>query len=237
MVRRIAGAIAHKGGVVVSGGAVGVDAAAHEGALEAGGRTWAVLGCGAPLVTPVENRPLFERILASGGTLIRPFPDGAVSLPQRFLGRNPVLVAMSDLVVVGQARIPSGTLNSARWAAALERPLHVVIGAPWLVDEFAGSRFIAEHYPCEILRSEVDFIENVIGARTGRLDVRKWTLTQDERRVVEVLGTAPKHPDELTARTGLPASTVATVLLTLTLGDVVVEGPAGMYRRKKHLTG
>lgn len=231
MVKRIAAAVTARGGVVVSGGALGIDAAAHEGALEAGGRTWVVLGCGAPLVTPQENAGLFREVVKRGGAIIRPFDDETPVHRSRFLARNGVLVALSDLVLIAQAGLPSGTLNAAKWAHQLGRPLWVAAGPPWLGKRLEGSWTILRKYAgARALESETTFIEKVIGATTG---VPPPSLTDDELLVFEALGFDAKHPDELTARTGLPSPAVTTALLTLSLGDVVVEGPPGLYRRKR----
>ncbi len=234
MVKRLAAAVASAGGIVVSGGALGIDTAAHTGALDARGRTWAVLGCGAPLVTPPENKPLFDRIVSSGGAIVRPFPDGVHAHTSRFLNRNGVLVALSEVVVIAQAGLPSGTVNTARWAHQLGRPLWVVTGPPWEAASFAGSWKIVDSYKtAHLLHSEKDFIERVLGVK----ETPPPNLTDDELTVFEALESGPKHPDELTVTTGLPASAVSTALLTLALGDVVVEGSAGVFRRKTLVTG
>jgi DNA processing protein len=232
--REVARLVVQAGGVVLSGGAVGVDAAAHEAALEARGRTWTVLGCGAPRVTPDENRKLFDAILEGGGAIIRPFPDDTPVHPSRHLKRNGVLAALSTVVVIAQAGVPSGTQNTAHWAAQLGRPLWTTVGPPWLHKEFEGCWYALEACSAKLIQSSEHFVEHVIGRKPLPLPA---DLTDDEKTVVEALGNDPKHPDELTARTGLPAPAVTSALLTLSLGDVVVEGPAGLYRRKTHVTG
>ena len=74
--RSLAASVVARGGVVVSGGAAGIDAAAHEGAMDAGGRTWVVAGTGQGEVYPKEHAPLFERVVASGGAMVWPFAPG-----------------------------------------------------------------------------------------------------------------------------------------------------------------
>jgi len=234
MVKRLAAAVVSRGGIVVSGGALGIDTAAHEGALEARGRTWAVLGCGAPLVTPPENKELFETIVLRQGAIVRPFPDGTHVHTSRFLSRNGVLVALSDVVVIAQAGLPSGTVNTARWAHQLGRPLWVAPGPPWEFSKFAGSWKIIDSYPtARLLRSEKDFVEKVLGVR----EAPPADLNPDELAVFKALESGAKHPDELSVTTGLSAAAVSTALLTLALGDVVVEGSAGLFRRKTLVTG
>lgn len=220
---RFAGMVARAGGVVVSGGANGVDAAAHAGAIDACGRTWAVLGCGAPYVTPsgqrLDDPKRFSRILDSGGCLIRPFPERTVAKRANFLSRNRVTVALSRLVIVVQAGSKSGSLNTASHAKRMRRPVWVV---PGYGDAFAGSRKLISGGQLE-MRSDNDLMKWLYG---------KPEFDEETRRVLNVLGSRAKHPDEIAVETGLSTPAVTTALLTLALGDVVVEGSAGLFQRK-----
>jgi len=214
--RKLAALVVREGGVVVSGGADGIDAEAHEGALEAGGRTWCVLGCGAPNFTPFEQRA--RDILARGGAVIRPFPEGTRGLPQNYLHRNRVIMTLAPIVVAIQAADRSGTLHASNEARKLGCELWVV---PGLGDGFVGSwRLVAKG--AKILRHEDE-----LAAR-----LRAPELHGDARLVYETLAEGAKHPDQIVLETGLSTSAVATALLTLALGDVVVEGSAGLYERK-----
>jgi|GEM_PF-1133742 len=136
----LARAIARAGGVVVSGGALGIDAAAHEGSLGAGGATWAVVPCGpADTPYPAEHASLFARVAASPrGRMIFAAPNGTAPRSPHFFQRNGLLVALSDAVVVVQAGIPSGALNAAKWATAFGVPLWTVPAPPW-DSAFAGN--------------------------------------------------------------------------------------------------
>jgi DNA processing protein len=137
--RDLAGTLAQAGAVVVSGGAVGIDAAAHEGALRAGGRTWAVAGTGHTHCFPPEHAGLFERIGRGPGAMVWPFPP---QFKHRggFISRNRVLVTLSDAVVVVQAGALSGALNAASWAVRLGKPLWVVPAPPgWTTSRARGS--------------------------------------------------------------------------------------------------
>jgi DNA processing protein len=140
--RDLGSALARAGAVVVSGGAVGVDAHAHEGALDANGRTWAIAGTGQDHCYPPEHAALFDRIGKGPGAMVWPF-EAHYGHRSGFLARNRVLVALADAVVVVQAGIPSGALHAAAWARKLDKPLWVVPAAPWM-KEFAGSRLLLE---------------------------------------------------------------------------------------------
>jgi DNA processing protein len=127
----LAGRVVEAGGVVVSGGAFGIDAAAHRGALAAGGRTWCVAPTGRLQTFPKAHGDLYATILTRGGTMLWPFEDERVSHPGNFFLRNSVLAALADVLVVVQAGVPSGALNAASHARKLGRPVWAVAAAPW----------------------------------------------------------------------------------------------------------
>jgi DNA processing protein len=126
---RLAHDLSLAGVVIVSGLALGIDASAHRGALEAGGYTAAVLGTGVDVVYPASNRGLADRILAAGGALLSQFPDGTPPRRQHFPKRNWTMAALSDLVVVVEASEGSGALITAEAALGLGRPVMAVPGS------------------------------------------------------------------------------------------------------------
>ena len=126
---RLAADLAATGVIVVSGLALGVDAAAHEGALAAGGCTIAVLGTGVDIVYPRANADLAARILAAGGALVSQFPDGTPPQRANFPRRNWAIAALSDVVVVVEAAEGSGALITAEAALALDREVMAVPGS------------------------------------------------------------------------------------------------------------
>lgn len=111
--RRLAEALARSGVCVISGLALGVDGAAHEGALAAGAPTIGVLGGGHDHFFPPRNRELAARIVAGGGAVVSPFAPGNHPEPWQFLARNAVIAALADAVVVVEAAARSGALNTA----------------------------------------------------------------------------------------------------------------------------
>lgn len=115
--RRFARELGASGCCVISGLALGIDAAAHEGALEASAPTIGVLGGGHERFFPRRNRGLADRIVASGGAVLSPFAPEHPAIPHQFLERNGVVAALSDAVVVIEAPARSGALNTASWAA------------------------------------------------------------------------------------------------------------------------
>ena len=231
----LARACVRAGGIVASGGALGIDSAAHRGALEAGGETWAVLGTGREHTFPVENAGLFEEIAHSPrGCLFWPFAPSTEARPQNFPKRNGVLVALADVVVVVQAALESGSLNTAAKARKMEKPLWVVTPAPWLDQKkYQGNR-IEIRKGCRMLDSKVDFLAEVFpGASFGAsAPTRHHEHRSDEEKALLAAATnRPKHLDDLCESSGLSPALAATALLTLALEHVLVEGPPGYYRR------
>lgn len=134
--RTVAKKAAEQGHLVVSGGAFGIDAAAHWGALDAmsgigaeqSGRTVAVFAGGLNHIGPERNQPLFERIKANGGALISELCPNTIPEARRFLLRNRIIAGLASTVVVAQARSRSGALNTANWAAELGREVYAAPG-------------------------------------------------------------------------------------------------------------
>jgi DNA processing protein len=121
--------LARAGVIVVSGLALGVDAAAHRGALNGGGVTVAVMGTGVDVVYPAAHSRLAEEILAAGGALVSQFPDGTVPRRQNFPARNWTMAAISQLVVVVEAGEGSGALITAEAALHLHKEVMAVPGS------------------------------------------------------------------------------------------------------------
>jgi DNA processing protein len=267
----LASHLARAGLVVVSGGAVGIDAAAHRGAIAFGGSTWLVAPHGREARLRPANAQILAEVLgaeASGSRAIWPFDDRVPVDSMTPRRRNAVLVALSECVVVVQAKqYRSGTRNAARWARDLGRPVWVVPAAPW-EDDFYGSRAELQNGFAEPLWSIDLLFERLglaapVGARASRAkseepfplrtpipprprvirvapaapskacdERRQHGWTSDEKLVFSCVSRAPTQRDDIIEKAGLPTSATITALLTLSLKDVVVEGPDGFFRCK-----
>lgn len=239
----LAFAVARAGAIVVSGGAVGIDACAHRGALEARGRTWVIAATGHAHCYPAEHAALFDEVREGGGALLWPFPPETRARRHNFLLRNRLLAAVSERVVVVQAGLPSGAMNAAHWAQRLERELWVVTAPPWLAG-FEGCAMLVEQGRAKPLVSVERFLascglEAGLAATPGEAatlplpwqNARGRALDADEAAVLAEMASEARHIDELARRAGLDAGRVASAILTLALENVVVEGPGGFYRR------
>jgi DNA processing protein len=158
--RTLGAGLARAGWCVVSGGAVGVDAAAHTGALDAGGGTVVVLGCGLDVRYPRANTGLFAQVRAAGGTLLSEHPPGTGPRAAHFLPRNRLIAALAAAVVVVEAAEDSGSLSTAR--AAGSRGLgHVLVlpGAPWDPGAAGCNQLIRDG--ATLVRSLTDILEEL----------------------------------------------------------------------------
>ena len=237
--RAFAGFLSAAGLTITSGLAVGIDAASHEGALEAGGPTIAVLGSGIDAIYPRQHRALAARI-AAGGALVSEYPPGSAPLRANFPRRNRIISALCLGTLVVEAARHSGSLITARLAAGQGREVFAIPGSihnPLARGCHALIRSGAKLVECaEDILSELKFtrekqslIERARGRRTG--GGRASWLDKDHKILLDALGFEPASLDTLVERTGLPSQSVASMLLFLELEDVVGLHSGGRYLR------
>ena len=224
--RLFATTFAAAGVVVVSGMARGIDAAAHMGALDAGGDTIAVLGCGVD--RPWPKGATTDRILAEG-LLMSEHAPGSDPRPHHFPLRNRLISGLSDGVVVIEAAARSGSLITAHWAADQGRD---VFALPGRVDQ-AMSR--GAH---KLLREGAYLVEDpgeVLAELYGSAAPQSDSVSKDGSefqgdRLLEVLALEDCTVDELVAATGLEARTILARLVEGELAGVIARAPGGIYR-------
>lgn len=235
------------GAVIVSGGAKGIDSAAHRAALDEGGVTWLIAPT-APEHCPLPQMPLFDAVGASSGAIVWTSEDVAV-YPSAFLRRNRILVALSDAVAVIQAGKPSGALHAAQWARKLGKPLWVVPELPWTAP-FEGCRQLLDQGAAPLVSTEPILNSLVEPPSTPRplrrnlnmrpekaperapIDADPDPFSPDELAVWAVVHDAPLHVDSIAAHARRSAQATAAALLTLALKNVVVEDPPGFFCRR-----
>jgi DNA processing protein len=214
--QEIAGYLAATGVTVVSGLARGIDRAAHQGALEAGGRTIAVLGSGLDKIYPPEHKRLAAR-MAEAGCVISEYPLGTDPEGRNFPIRNRIISGVSLAVVVVEAGKRSGALITADFAADQGRDVFAVPGTIHRPMSTGANRLIqAGAYP---LLEPGEILETLnLGLVIEQLSLEE-SLPQDpdERAVLEQMGSEPVHADEIGKRAGLQAQKVNAVLTMLEL--------------------
>ena len=209
---------------IVSGLALGIDAAAHEGALEAGAPTVGVLGSGHACFFPERNRALAERMVAAGGAVLSPFEPEHPALPHQFLQRNGIVAALADAVVVIEAPARSGALNTASWAAG-RIP---VLAVPGDVDRrhVAGCHALIRD-GATLARHAGDVLEALGMANPLPLALDDPIAIEDPlaATLLDALDGGPAGMDDLVARAGADAAAVMAALTLLELrGAIVIEG-------------
>ncbi|MFP3928663.1 MAG: DNA-processing protein DprA [Desulfobacteraceae bacterium] len=234
--RRLARDLAAAGLGVVSGLALGVDAAGHEGALEAGGKTVAVLGTGVDVVYPWTNRRLFSRILEKG-ILISEFPLGTPPEPGNFPARNRIISGLSRGVVVVEAARRSGSLITASMALEQGREVFAVPGSVNTMKS-AGCHFLLKN-GAALAENAVDVLEalGLEGESGMRRDgeageaVPAAAMTETEERIWELLGDDPVHIDEITRSARLSAGEVLGILTKMELTGLIEQLPGKFFVR------
>ena len=217
--RQLGGDLAAAGWTVVSGMALGVDGAAHEAALDAGGETIAVLGCGADIVYPHEHRALAERIVARG-RILSEFPPGAAPRPWHFPLRNRIISGLVSAVVVVEASERSGSLITARLAIEQGRDVLAVPGSA------ASGRYRGSHAlirdGARLVETVDDVLDELEGVSRGSRS-RQGDNLQPLSELEETMALGePYSADDLAALTGRPAPD-----LLAELGSLEVQGRIG----------
>jgi DNA processing protein len=237
--RRLAYQLAYVGVTVVSGGARGIDTAAHQGALSAKGRTVCVLGTGINIVFPPENKELFERVAASGAVMTQ-FPFNRKGDKQTFAIRNRIVAGMTLGTVVVEANLTSGALITANFATEYGRQVFAVPGridsprSKGCHDLIKKGAKLCEG--AEDILSEFEYLfpasnRPPSAAETGRLPALE--LGENEQRIYDVLGKEELPMDEVIRKSGLPASTVSVVLLGLEMKRLVKQVPGRLFVRNQ----
>lgn len=247
MAQRLGLELAARSFTVVSGLARGIDAEAHQGALDAGGRTIAVMGCGIDVIYPAEHRRLADAIIEHGGALLSELPLGAPPIAENFPTRNRILSGLCLGVVIVEAAERSGSLITARLALEQNRQVFAVPGSPLSGKARGSNRLLKEG--AVLVECVEDVIEELAPqltevAKVGLLSApkpkpggagQKVALGQefdgsDAKRLLEALKGGEKlHIDSLIESSALGAQTVLRLLLELELKGIVAQYPGKLF--------
>jgi DNA processing protein len=222
--------LASTGIVIVSGGARGIDAAAHHAALNAGGQTIAVLGTGIDIVYPRSHRRLFQHI-EEQGLLVSEFPPGTPPKPENFPMRNRVISGLARGTMIVEATSRSGSLITARMAAEQGRDVFAVPGSIFSAGSEGAHRLV--QYGAKLVHDANDVLEEF----PGGLRVTQNPDADPESPLKEVLAVLSKeegaHVDAVAAKLHRTPALVAESLLELELGGWIRALPGARYVRVK----
>ena len=243
--REFASAFAARGIAVISGMALGIDGRAHEAALDGGGMTAAVLGCGADVVYPRSHRALYV-LIAQKGVIMSELPPGTPPSRWTFPNRNRLLAALGDAVLVIEGAITSGAMQTAEQAGHLGRPVFAVPGSiyadghrgcnllirdggvPALDPELAVEEFLLQ---TRIERGERRPPEPERAPGAGRQDPFRDLAVAGREAILEAMAGQACSVDALVLRTGMAVRRLTGALAELELAGLVARAGPGLYIR------
>lgn len=237
--RKLAYQLAYVGVTVVSGGARGIDTAAHQGALSGKGRTICVLGTGINIVFPPENNELFERI-AANGAVISQYPFNRKADKQSFAIRNRIVAGITLGTVVVEANLTSGALITANFATEYGRQVFAVPGRIDSPRSKGCHELIKKGAKlCEGAEDILSEFEYLFPAsnrppapnETGVLPALE--LSDNEQKVFNTLDSEELSIDEVIRKAGLPSSAVSVALLSLEMKRLVKQLPGKLFVRNQ----
>lgn len=237
--------LARCGLIITSGLAIGIDAAAHQGALDAGGKTIAVCGAGVDVAYPRTNVALAEAI-ERNGALVSEFPLGTPALKANFPRRNRIISGLSLGTLVVEAAVRSGSLITARLAAEQGREVFAIPGS--IHNPLARGCHLLIRQGAKLVETADDIfaeLRSLAGSLTSTVQALPEAakpadstgifapeLDKDYEILLDALGFEPAGVDVLVRRTGLGADEVASMLLILELDGRIESRPGGLYVRR-----
>jgi len=228
---RFAQTIAEGGFCVISGLALGIDAAAHRGALAAkpAGRTVAVVGTGVDRVYPARNQDLARRIVGEGGLILSEFPLGTGVQAHHFPRRNRIIAGLAKGVLVVEAATESGSLITARLGGELGREIFAIPGSIHSPQSRGCHRLIREG--AKLVESAQDIFEEFAPTGSDHTCKNSGAMPPLSNPLLAALGGDPVALDVLVERSGLTADAALAMLFELELAGHVATLPGGRYQR------
>lgn len=220
--------LSHAGYTVVSGLALGIDAAAHRGGLKGVGSSIAVVGTGLDIVYPARNRDLAHQ-LAQHGAIVSEFAIGTPSLAQNFPRRNRIISGLSRGVLVVEAALRSGSLITARLAGEQGREVFAMPGS--IHSPLAKGCHQLLKQGAKLVESAQDILEELGHTETVSINSQKpEPAPKTHRELIAQMGATPCGIDALVTSTGLTAERVCAILLELEMSGRVASLPGGLYQ-------
>ncbi|MCR5293550.1 MAG: DNA-processing protein DprA [Lachnospiraceae bacterium] len=254
--------LASHGVQVISGMALGIDGYAQQGALEAGGKSFAVLGCGADICYPKTNRKLYRELIGRGGILSE-YPPGTQPYSYNFPRRNRIISALADIVLVVEARKKSGSLITVDFALEQGKNVFAVPGrvgdalsdgCNYLIAQGAGIAWapeaVLEELRFQAARENLAErrkkrgreMEKILSGKIGELHYKQLELfpfpkedeklSENAKRILACLTADPKGTEEISARTELGTPEIMDGLIELSLGGYADEVGRGRFIKK-----
>ncbi len=229
--KKISGELSSFGLTIVSGMASGIDTISHKGALKAGGRSIAVLGCGLDRPYPPENMDLFER-LSQSHCVVSEFPIGTPPNKENFPKRNRLISGLSLGVIVVEAAINSGSLITANYALEQGRDVFAVPGSVFSKSSEGSNALIKKG--AKLVQKSEDILEELSPVLKGMIGSQRENtlnstsdklagleINDEEKAICNILGHEPKHIDLISRESAISAARLSSILLGLEIKGVV----------------
>ncbi len=219
------------GFVIVSGMAMGIDTIAHQAALDAGGKTIAVLGCGVNVVYPATNFILYQNIIKTGGAVISEFPPDQTVLKGLFISRNRIISGLSKGVLIAEGGEFSGSLITARFAGIQGKDVFAVPSP--INSEMSSAPNLLIKQGAKLVTKVEDIYEefNMKITPKKKEDIRN-NLSEDEKLIFDLLQKNPKTVDDIAIELGKTVSKVLNIISVLEINGVVEKNQEKKYQIK-----
>lgn len=232
--RRICAELSAAGVTIISGLAMGIDAAAHEGCLQGGSPTAAVMGCGLDVDYPAENASLREQIVADGGVLLSEYPPGIRANKHVFQVRNRIISGLSRALLLMESQIKSGSFLTVHHALDQGREVYAYPGIPGT--EWAEGAHQLLREGANYFTSAQDILDDLGWADDLPVPTRQEKavlpdMDNDQRKVYSLLSQGEKSFDQLAAETGLATPALSVALTMLQMMGLVKSMPGKTYCR------
>lgn len=229
--KKISSELAGAGFTIVSGLALGIDAIAHRGALDANGKTIAVLGCGVDIIYPAYNRFLYNQIIEKNGVVISEFPPGKTVEKGLFISRNRIISGLSKGVLVVEGQEKSGALITARYAGEQGKEVFAVPG------QITSSVSTAPNFLIKQGAKMVTTVEDIyeelnIKIQPKRKEEIEKLLNETEKIIFRVLQENPMSADEIIGKTKFTIAQILNTLSLLELKGIIEKNSEGKYQIK-----
>lgn len=215
---RLAGELAEQGIVIVSGLAIGVDAAAHQAALEAGGTALAVLPGPVDTPMPASNRRLAQQILEQGGTLVSEYASGMRTQKHHFIARNRLVAGLSDAVLITEAAQKSGSLHTARFTLEQGKEVLAVPGNITSAGSVGANNLIKAG---AIPVTDTQDVLHALGLKADLAERQSVGSTPQEQTLLDLLQTGLSDGSQLLQRSGFSASQFNQTLTMLEISGKI----------------
>lgn len=236
---------------IISGLAFGIDTWAHKGCIEGGSPTYAVMGCGIDICYPKSNYPLYRKILSTGGGIISEYEPKTPALPHHFPTRNRIISALSDALIVIEARVKSGSLITANYALEQGIQVYAVPGRisdslsagtnslilqgaiPALSPEdvlldLSSFSALSRHSPSSQVSSDFVSLPRIKKEETPS-PPQTANLSADELLLLSCIGPEPSYADAICSQSGLGFLQVSSLLLSLEMKGCIFQPLPGLY--------